>query len=94
MCGGWQRKSKRAWKGKTVKDWGFWNWYWVVWLVVFFGVPEAVALITGHPEYTLSDTVWDLEGKGLTINRYLIACLLVWLFVHLVFGGFRSFRML
>lgn len=66
--------------------------WWTVWLVVGFGVPEALALITHNPQRTLSDHVWVLEGNGPTIVRYLVAAFLVWLTLHMVFREFRVIR--
>jgi hypothetical protein len=45
-----------------------WNWaqlYWIfVWGLLGFCPLEFIALATGHPEWTLSDTVWHIEGYG------------------------------
>lgn len=68
------------------------TWWWVVWLMVGFGVPEAVALFMHQPQRTLSDHVWAAEGSGPTIVRYLVAAFLVWLTLHMVFKGFRVWR--
>lgn len=66
--------------------------YWAAWLLLGFGVPEAWALISGHPERTLSEQVWTLEGSGPTIMRYLVAAFCLWLSLHMVFRDFRVFR--
>ena len=46
--------------------------YWAAWFALAFGtfiVPETIALLTGHPERTLSAAVWRLEklraGQGI-----------------------------
>jgi len=64
-------------------------WYWAAWLLVGFGVPEGIALGTGHGENTLSDTVWRMEGQGWTFVRYLVLVLLVWLVLHMVWKVLR-----
>lgn len=63
--------------------------YWALWLVVGFGVPEGIALATGHPEWTLSDQVWRAEGTGQTFVRYFVGAFLVWLLLHMVWRLFR-----
>jgi hypothetical protein len=66
--------------------------YWLVWLVVGFGVPEAVALVRRRTDWTLSGQVWELEGTGASITRFVVAAVLVWLFGHMVFGLWRTLR--
>lgn len=45
--------------------WNLMTIYWlVVWFALGFGVPETIALATGHPENTLSEQVWHIEGLG------------------------------
>ena len=66
--------------------------YWITWLVVGFGCPESLALITGQSQRTLSDHVWAAEGNGPTIVRYLVAAFCVWLTLHMVFKEFRVLR--
>lgn len=70
--------------------WNAWSLYWILWLVIGFGVPEAIALITGHSENTLSDQVWRLEGYGATFFRFFAASFFLWLLLHMVFRLFRS----
>lgn len=72
------------------------NFYWLFWLVVGFGLPEGIALGTGHPENTLSDTAWRwcqvTPGDSLThwtFLHILVAGLLLWLFVHISLGIWR-----
>lgn len=59
-------------------------WFWLGWLVLGFGVLETIALVTGHPEWTLSYQVWQLEGVGGSIVQFILGAFLVWLFGHLV----------
>ena len=71
--------------------------YWLVlWLTIGFGVPEGIALATGHPEFTLSDTAWRILDvlPGQTPLQYsflhlLVSFLLLWLWAHITFGLFR-----
>jgi hypothetical protein len=74
----------------------FANIYWPIWIVVLFGVPEAVALLTKHPEGTLSDWVWRvfdvLPGDTLwewKAAHLLLLCFMVWLTLHLAFRIWR-----
>jgi len=52
-------------------------------------MPELFALISGHPEHTLSYQVWHLEGRGATFARYFVGVFLLWLLIHMVFEKFR-----
>lgn len=77
-----------------------WNWmtlYWFgVWFALGFGVPEGIALATGHAENTLSDQIWHLEGLNTaadatfwnpltwTIPHFVITCLVLWCALHFV----------
>lgn len=65
-------------------------WLWIAWIVVFF-VIELSALITGHPERTLSEFVWRLEGLhgAWSFARFFIAVGCAWLTFHFTFGWFR-----
>lgn len=71
--------------------------YWfVVWLTIGFGVPETLALATGHPEYTLSESAWRLLDvlPGQTVLQWkflhlLASFLLFWLWLHISFRLFR-----
>ena len=65
------------------------SWYWAAWLLLGFGVPEAVALISRQPQRTLSAQVWDLEGTGPTFMRYVVAVFCLWLLLHMVWRLFR-----
>jgi hypothetical protein len=65
-----------------------WSWYWLVWLVIGFGVPEGIALVR-NPRDTLSYQVWDLEGTGATFTRFFVAAFLTWLLLHMVFRIFK-----
>lgn len=41
-----------------------WTWYWIVWLVLGFVVPEGIALVNKSTGDTLSENVWAwLRGK-------------------------------
>lgn len=69
------------------------RWYWLVWLLIGFGVPEGIALATKHYGNTLSDTVWKWCSvtPGDTFTHWtflhvLLAMLMLWLAVHLVLG--------
>lgn len=68
--------------------WNLWSLYWSVWLFLLFGVPEGIALGTGHQENTLSYQVWHLEGQGTTFWRYFVAAFLLWLLIHMVWRKF------
>lgn len=70
------------------------SFYWfVIWFACGFGIPEGIALATGHAENTLSDNVWHLvglePGHPWTFVHFLVAALMVWLLFHFVFGWFR-----
>jgi hypothetical protein len=78
------------------------NWaslYWVLWFVVGFLPVELYALWSGHPQWTLSDQVWQLEGISLSqvwwnpltwpFGHLIIALACVWLFGHFVFHLWR-----
>lgn len=69
--------------------WNAWSIYWLCWLIVGFLPVEMYALLTGHPENTLSDQVWHAEGTGATFTRWLVASFTAWLFFHMVFRWFR-----
>lgn len=71
--------------------------YWTVgWGLLGFGLPETLALATGHPEFTLSDTVWRLFDvlPGQTpiqwsILHFVLAMAMTWLWIHFVLQGIR-----
>lgn len=70
--------------------------WWIVWLALGFGVPETWALVSGHPEFTLSETAWRLLDvvPGQTMLQWkfvhlLVSFLLLWLWAHITFGLFR-----
>lgn len=69
--------------------WNWASWYWLAWIGLGFVPMEFWALFTGQPQYTLSDQVWHLEGKGSTFAQFFIAAFLAWLFCHMVFRAFR-----
>lgn len=77
-----------------------WSWYWLAWLVMFLA-PELYWVAT-NSRYTLSYTVWSLEGIDLrqpfdfpmwTATHWAIAvtvwALFAWLSVHFPFGLLR-----
>lgn len=82
-----------------------WAGYWLTWFLVTittFAVPETYALVTGHPENTLSAQIWGLEGilsgqepiwqwtaAHILIGGSLFLGL-VWLAFHLLFGIWRG----
>jgi hypothetical protein len=71
----------------------FADWYWLAWLFGGFCVYEFYSLFSGHPENTLSDTVWRWckVTPGSTIASWsflhiIVALFMVWLFFHIIFG--------
>lgn len=80
------------------------NRYWLTWFLVVlvsFLVPEIYSLVSHHPEGTLSDTIWRLEGekpgqpfvlKWNAFHLLFMGELLlvdIWLFFHFGWGLFR-----
>jgi hypothetical protein len=74
------------------------QWYWVAWILLGFGIPEAIALFNRKgTEDTLSEHVrrWfatDVIGrKNLSawakIRRILLAVGMSWLFIHWMTNG-------
>jgi hypothetical protein len=70
--------------------------YWAAWLLVGFGVPEGIALFTGHGENTLSETVWRwcdvLPGQTIwqwKAVHFFLLVFMIWLTLHLVLRIFR-----
>jgi len=62
-------------------NWNGWSIAWLVWLLIFC-VLEFTALGTGHPDNTLSEQVWRLEGNfGWPWD---------WSFIHVMIAGFCS----
>lgn len=61
---------------------------WIGW-VAYFAIVEGVAFLLRRTDLTLSDFTWRFEGAGWTAARYLVAAVLVWAALHLVFGWFR-----
>jgi len=77
-----------------------WSWYWLAWLL-FFLVPELY-WVARNPLYTLSDTVWSVEGinfsqpfdVGMWTSVHWLVAILVWLLfawlsLHFPFGLLR-----
>jgi hypothetical protein len=80
--------------------WNLASVYWLGWVVVGFGGFEGYAVVTGHPENTLSAQVWRVldtvarqpmsawswqHWVGMTVVLVLFA----WLSVHFAFGWIR-----
>jgi hypothetical protein len=75
--------------------------YWLAWLGLVFGAflpKELIALFTGHPEDTLSDTMWKWCDVNLaspwnltswTVAHWLLFGFMTWLTLHLVWGYLR-----
>lgn len=77
------------------------GWYWIAWVVLGFGIPEAYGIIKNVKD-TLSFQFWGLEHLDFnhpldfaewTPFHWFIGIILLgfvaWLFVHLVFGYIR-----
>ena len=76
-------------------DWIF-TWWWVVWLVVGFGVWEFIAIRRKAPGDTLSETVWRffcLKGRKAgksgwcMVRRIGFFAFWIWLSIHFLTGG-------
>lgn len=77
--------------------------WWQYYLPIAFGlfiVPETIALVTGHPENTLSEFVWRTFGvirnqpiQDWSAGHFLFAGMLavvgVWTILHLALGILR-----
>lgn len=70
--------------------------YWAAWLLLGFGIPETIALVSHHPENTLSEVVWRwfdvLPGQTLwqwKFVHFILLAFLVWLAGHLAFRIWR-----
>lgn len=63
---------------------------WVLWVLSFCAI-EFTALLSGHPEGTLSEKIWALERlhHAWTFTRFFIAAFCLWLSLHMVLGVFR-----
>jgi hypothetical protein len=78
-----------------------WGWYWLLWFVLGFGIPEFWWLAV-NARNTLSDNFWGAEDLNFahpfdfadwtwlhfTLGG-VFAIGLAWLFFHLIFGMFR-----
>jgi hypothetical protein len=68
-----------------------WHAYWALWALtslVAFAIPESVAVLTGHPEWKLSQAVWVLEdavGHPM-VWRVVAGLALTGVVYHLLFG--------
>ncbi|HEY2086388.1 MAG TPA: hypothetical protein VGH54_10250 [Mycobacterium sp.] len=72
------------------------NWYWAGFLLIGFGGVETVAIVTKHPEWTLSEAIWRWCNvlPGQTVWQWgtahvLLTGFMIWLSVHLVFAIWR-----
>ena len=72
-----------------------WSWYWLLWLVGGFAVPETVALVR-NPRDTLSDTVWGWFGvmrgqpiSSWSVEHYVLLAFVIWLAGHIAFRIWR-----
>lgn len=74
-----------------------WTFYWlIIWFGLGFGIAETWALVTGHPENTLSWTVWRLFSSTGSVDplewpfkRYLLLVGMIWLTVHFCWAIWR-----
>lgn len=73
----------------SAQHWNGWSLYWLLWIVGGFLPVELWALLSKHPENTLSDQVWHAEGNGATFTRYVVFVFLLWLLIHMVWAKFR-----
>ena len=71
-------------------QWNAWSIYWLLWIAVGFVAPELYALVTGHPENTLSYQFWRLEGQGATFGRWFVGSFFFWLAFHMTFRWFTQ----
>lgn len=87
----------------SAPHWNLMSLYWIViWFLIGFGIPEGIALATGHPENTLSEQVWHLEGLtsrndavfanpfSWSIPHFLVTSLVIWLAAHFIFHVWHS----
>lgn len=70
----------------------FTHWYWPLWLVLGFGVPELIALIRHRSQDTFSGWVWRffdiLPGRTVwqfAAGQFFVFGFMVWLTGHLAF---------
>lgn len=69
------------------------TWWWALWLVIGFGVPEAIALIRKRPGDTLSEHVIEwfatkpgAKGDLVKLRRFILLAAMAWLSVHWLSG--------
>lgn len=74
-------------------------WYWAAWLILGFGLPEGIALGTGHAQWTLSETAWGwfdvVPGqtwRHWTIVHGLLVVFMSWLWLHMCLRAFTVWR--
>ena len=84
-------------------DYAPFNWaslYWLGWVAAGFGGPEAWAIVSGHPENTLSAQVWrildTIARQPMSawawqhwVGAVVLLVLFAWLSVHFAFGWLR-----
>jgi hypothetical protein len=74
-----------------------WGWYWFgVFGVLGFVIPETIALIRKQPHDTLSEQIWawlkiepgitPMKAALMSWRSFLVGSVLVWLFGHFLFG--------
>lgn len=73
-----------------------WHFYWLLWGLIGFLVPETIALVRSRRGDTLSEAVWFWckVTPGNTVFHWsalhvFAALFMLWLFVHLMFGIWR-----
>lgn len=73
---------------------GWEDWYWPVFLLIGFGVPEAIALKNSRPGDTLSEKVreWfgtnkNAKGPAIKLRRFGLLAAMAWLSVHWLTNG-------
>lgn len=71
------------------------SWYWAAYLVIGFGVPETIALVSKRYKNTLSETVWHwcdvLPGQTLwqwSATHFFLFAFMTWLWVHMILRRF------
>ena len=62
------------------------NWYWLCWIAIGFGLPEALAIALGRREFTLSYSVWQLRNVCPQAFYALWLVLIAWLTYHFFTG--------
>ena len=72
------------------------TWYWALWIVVGFGIPEVVAIVRKQRGDTFSEKTWrwfSLHGskgnltKWGAVRRFAFLSFWAWLTMHFITGG-------